>query len=77
MSWSTRRHRPALPDEPVNVHVTYPDGRVRPLDCIYVGIVDDVHMWEALLDDPLELCLGLQIGYDVLPPHTGLRLAVL
>ena len=56
-----------LPDPPVNVRAVTPDGTEIPLECRYVGWVDGVHRWEAVIS------VGVPVDgvrMDVLPAHT-------
>jgi hypothetical protein len=57
------------PDPPLGVRLVYIDGSMRAITAlIYVGIEDDMHLWEAVDPDPDMMVKELQV--DRMPPYT-------
>lgn len=65
---------PLVPVPPENVRLLLRDHREIPVECVYLGRWDDVHVWEAVrpTDIPLADIDCLRIG--MLPPHTEIGL---
>lgn len=59
------------PIPPENVQVEMSDGRRLPIECVYVGIVDGTHRWQAVAV-PRGTIAAVTIG--VLPPLTTISL---
>jgi hypothetical protein len=68
-----RRGRKVEPRPPANVRVEYPDGRVVPLECVYLGDRGGLHTWAAVL--VVEAEDGMRLCCDALPPRTGVVVA--
>lgn len=54
------------PKVPVGVRVRLADDRVLNVECVYVGLVDDVHIWEVAYP----IAGRPQVQVDVLPDQT-------
>lgn len=60
------------PTPPTNVQVVLRGGRTVPVDCVYVGVEDGVHMWDAVYPMPEAV---VRLSIEVLPARTGVRVA--
>jgi len=58
-------------DSPRNVRAIAPDGTVTPLELVYRGLDDGIHVWEATA--PVALVPGSHIAADTLPARTEVR----
>lgn len=66
------------PEAPVNVRLTWPDGRTVPLECVYGGVKEGQHVWlgayplaAPTVRHPSELA-GMHVDYDSMPDHSQL-----
>ncbi len=64
-----RLRRPVPPE---NVQVVLRNGQEIPVECVYAGIQDGVHMWEAVYPMPDAV---VRLSIDMLPARTGIRVA--
>jgi len=62
-----------VPEPPVNVRLVLTDGSEYPVDTVYVGIEDGLHVWQVVTGPPLERVTGLNI--DRLPGRTQVTIA--
>lgn len=65
-----------LPIPPENVRIEYPGGRTVPLQCRYEGVVDGVHVWTAIVPSGVEMDLGMDIHFSMLPPKTRVEVEI-
>ena len=70
---------PETPVPPANVRLhpggaDAPDAAAVPVDCLYVGLIDGVHVWEVIVPDGLRLGRTFQVTVSVIPPRTSIRL---
>lgn len=61
------------PTPPTNVQVELITGETIPVDCVYAGVDDGVHMWVAIYPMPT---LVRQLSVEVLPARTGIRISM-
>lgn len=55
---------------PQGARVVHPNGSTTPLELVYAGCEDGVHVWEGVAQvEP-----GDKLAVDVLPPRTAIRL---
>jgi hypothetical protein len=66
-----------MPIPPSNVQLRYSDGRTVPVECVYDGEDDGMHIWTMVLPEPIsedDLATGrLKITADLLPANTSVR----
>lgn len=75
LPWRRHQDEPQ-PPPPENVRLVLPDGSVVPVECVYAGFHEDCHQWVAAWPVGLPPHTQVAIEIDVLPAHTGVRLAV-
>lgn len=58
------------PIPPTNVRIQFEDGRDVPLDTVYAGLHEGVHVWRGTLDT-----YGVPVSMTIeeLPPHTRIE----
>ena len=72
-----RRRRLPDPVPPTNVRLQFENGDEIPLECVYVGIKDDVHMWEAVIPVNASGHDACRLIADTIPPHSGIGVTVM
>lgn len=59
---------------PQNVRVELPDGEIVPCELVYIGVEEDLHVWQAVTEVAVPLGREVRILIDALPASTSIRL---
>lgn len=60
------------PDPPVNVRALLNNGTDVPIDCVYAGEVDGIHMWKSVRVFPVGEIASITVGK--LPAKTSVQI---
>lgn len=71
-----RQGRPPTP--PRNVRIHHPDGTTVPVELVYSGQEQGIHVWTMVLPDSISLndLRGMSLSADTLPARTAIHLPV-
>jgi len=60
------------PTPPTNVQLELASGEWLPVDCLYLGLDGQQHVWRVVV--PAGVRLGSRFKIDVFPAHTSIEL---